>query len=288
MRALLAVVTGGAIALSGCGTTPSQQVSTYFAAQQSYADALNRQVAQPPAIAVAAPPLFLWDVGWIIQGSNGLGQCGVPPARPLAVNSLPSADAEHTFTLGARVPAAITNGIVSANVDAHTNSVVRLDYTDVSGRILSQVDVNPILQDPSCQKVIAAATGTLPITLVKGQILARQKYTWLQNAGGSLGANITIVPGATAVGFSVGGGSGPSDPIVLTEASPTPHFLIVQTFVPTAPPQAAVPPGARRGGRAPNVSYAPVTTPPETIGAIQSGVIGGALPFQRLSTGEFR
>jgi hypothetical protein len=50
---------------------------------------------------------------------------------------------------------------------------------------------------------------------VRGQILGKQNYTWLQNAGASLGAKINIAPGVEPVGFSVSGGGEPNAPLML-------------------------------------------------------------------------
>ncbi len=225
-----------------------------------------------------------------MQGNNGLGPCPLPAAQILPVNSLPPADAERTFILSTAIPAAITNGIIAANVDAHYNDVVRLDYTDASGRIVAQADVNPALQSPACKRSLAAATGSAPITLVKGQILAKQRYTWLRNAGGSVGAKITAVPGADAVGFSIAGGSGPSTPLIVTEDTATPHFVILQTFVPVQPAAAATAPGVRsqRQPRSTSVTFEPAETPPETQDAISTGRVGGNVPPQRPRVGDAR
>lgn len=272
----------GLLLLAGCTHSEPTSVSNYYDAQQAYAQAIDKVAGQPPAIAVVSPPLFLWDLGRVIQGNNALGRCALPdPGPPKPVNPLPPADVERTFTLGAQVPAAVTNGLISANVDARYSSLVRLDYDEVSGLIVDQVDIDPVLDSPACKKVLAAAIGSVPVTIVRGQIIARQKYTWLQNASASLGAKIGIAPGIEPVGFSVSGTGGPNAPLVLVEDKPQAHFLIVETYQPV---ETADAPGAggieARGARLDSRRriFTPVATPTATRAAIQSGSLGGALP----------
>jgi hypothetical protein len=262
--------------LASCGNQAPNSVSNYYDAQKSYAQAINSVVGQPPALTVVSPPLFLWDIGRVLQGNNALGKCALPTPASQAIDPLPPSDSERTFTLGAQVPAAVTNGIVAVNVDAHYDSIVRLDYEDTSGQIVDQVDIDPVLNDISCKKVIASASGSLPITIVKGQILAKQKYTWLQNARSSVGAKINVAPGVDPVGFSVSGGGGPGAPIVLTEDTPHAHFLIVETYQSVAKVAATESTSARAGSL--EKAYTAVETPTITQLAIQSGAVGGDLP----------
>jgi len=282
MRYLTAAGCAVALALGGCRSgNLTSAVSNYFAAQQGYATAINNAVGQPPAITVVAPPLFLWDVGRVLQGNNALGRCALVPGSPQPVNPLPPAAAQRDFNLAAGIPSAVTNGIVAANVDAHFNDLVRLDYDDVSGLFVDQVDVDRALGDPACRQVIAsAASGGLPVTIVRGQVIARQKYTWLQNARGSVGLQVNVAPNVQPISFSVSGGTGPNDPLVLTESQPRAHFLLVQTYQ-LAPPAALAPaaPGRRPG--LPQIALAPAPTPPETVRAIETGLVGGSLPLQR-------
>ena len=267
--------------LCGCGRDV-EPVSDYFRAQEHYAAALNKEVGQPPEITVAAIPLLVWPVGWVIQGVNGLGPCQLPSPQKLPVVPLPSSDAEDSFTLSAQIPAAITNGIVSANVDAHFKDVVRLSYADVSGLAVSQADVDAVILDPNCNKILNTGSGDLPITLVRGQVLGRQTYTWLHSVGGAVGAKVAFIPAVDPVGFNVAANTGPNDPLVLTETAPTAHFYILKTYIRNK--RVSSSPALGLSSR-PTQTYEAVETPSSTLKAFQSGLIGGSTPMRRTPSG---
>lgn len=266
------------VLLGGC-PPPVEPVTDYFQAQKAYAQAINAELGGSPTNAVVAPTLFLWDIGWILQGANGLGQCPVGSVQDVAVTALPPSQDSRRFVLGAQLPDSVTNGIVAANLRVSREDLVQLDYEAMRGRFVGQSDLNGVLSAAACQAVIRSAVASGgPVTVVRGQVLARQKYTWLRRRAATAEAQVVVRPGAPPIGFTVQGGTGPDAPLVLTETDPRPHFLLVQTFEPRAIGTAQAGPGIRPQRR--RVEFVPVPTPTETLRALETGRLGGTLPRQ--------
>jgi hypothetical protein len=135
----------------------------------------------------------------------------------------------------------------------------------------SQADLTQVLNSPACKSQIGAAmAGGGPITIVRGQISGIMTFTWQKN--GSLGGGADITPpalaaAATPIAFNASYSAGPGSPIVLTEKTASPHFLIVHTYQPAAAP-AGVPEAPRVAARK-LVGYTQVQTPDVVLRALR-------------------